>query len=1058
MITQITLDNVFSAIKVVDIIGPHVDLKKSGKSYKGKCPFHDESDASFTVSSELNIYKCFGCGKAGNGINFLMDYKSYSFPEAIKEVANYYSIEIIEDDLSDEEQAKQRKNELFFELYNLSADYFHQNLFKPDNAIALEYALSRFSMDQIDQFQIGYSSDDWHELFSHLLKHSDTNTDLLVESKLINRHENGRCYDFFRNRLMFPVWNSNNRVISFGGRILPNSEGPKYLNTSNSPIYNKSKALYLHSHAKKTIRETSTFYLVEGYTDAITLHNNGITNAVAPCGTALTGEQIQMLKRDATTAFLVYDSDTAGSNAAFKNASQLISAGFIVKIVTLPDGKDPDEYFNSTSKNLPTLKSLSKDFLYLKSEILAKSITDPLEVNDAVNYLIKLIACYPKKATRTTYIEQCAKRLKTTQKKFFDELNFIDANAVASSPELDSLPDGVDVSDYDKYGFYEYNHEYWFRNGNGSKNKYSNFTMKPLFHVISINDTRRIYELTNFRGLKKTVDFDMQEMVSITNFKKHIEGAGNYVFYGQEQHMSKLKLKLYDQTRTAYEVPTLGWQQKGFFAWSNGMVDMDGTFTEVDEDGLINFNNEYYFIPAFSKIYIDDRSLYIDERKFKYIKSDISLKDWSEKFINVFADNAKLGIAFYIAAIFRDVILHRFSNFPILNLFGPKGTGKSQMAMSLSCLFGLQQTPFNIHNGTKPGLAEHVQQFVNAFAWIDEYKNNIEYDKIETLKAIYDAIGRNRLNMDKGKKKETTLVNSAVILSGQEMPTADVALFSRVLFLRFNQTEFSQDEIDNYEDLKNIEKKGLSHLTSQILAHRKYFEENFHNVYNDVVRDINSELEDFIIEGRILKSFCSILAAYKTIADKLSLNMDYASLRSIAIQSIKTQNSQITSSNEISMFWGTVEALFDENEIIDNWHFKVDMCSDLNLNTGKHTLAKLTNVLMLKFTTIYKSYATHSRRSGQGVLPNSTLRYYLENSPHFLGVARASRFTLKEYSDDKSKFVEKNQITTAYCFDYDKLGINMIRNTTSEDSLTDTALPPHAALNNSKDSNDSMPF
>jgi hypothetical protein len=186
--------------------------------------------------------------------------------------------------------------------------------------------------------------------------------------------------------------------------------------------------------------------------------------------------------------------------------------------------------------------------------------------------------------------------------------------------------------------------------------------------------------------------------------------------------------------------------------------------------------------------------------------------------------------------------------------------------------------------------------------------------------------------------------------------------------------------------------------------------------------------------------------------------MDYASLRSIAIQSIKTQNSQITSSNEISMFWGTVEALFDENEIIDNWHFKVDMCSDLNLNTGKHTLAKLTNVLMLKFTTIYKSYATHSRRSGQGVLPNSTLRYYLENSPHFLGVARASRFTLKEYSDDKSKFVEKNQITTAYCFDYDKLGINMIRNTTSEDSLTDTALPPHAALNNSDDSDDSMPF
>ena len=1057
MISQITIDNVFSAVKAVDLISPHVTLKRSGKNYKGKCPFHKENDSSFTVSPVLNIYTCFGCNKSGNAINFLMDFKNISYPQAIKEAASHYSIEVIEDTTSQPDKETSHKRETFFELYESAKDRFHKNLFNPDNALALEYALSRFSLEQINQYQIGYAVDDWKDLFTHLKNETPADDPTLAESKLISE-SNGRYFDHFRNRLMFPIWNSANRVISFGGRILPDAEGPKYLNTQNSLIYNKSKALYLHSHAKKTIRETSTFYLVEGYTDAITLHNNGITNAVAPCGTALTVEQIKMLKRDANTAYLVYDGDSAGSNAAFTNASQLISAGFIVKIVTLPDGKDPDEYFNSTSKDLPTLKSLSKDFLYLKSEIFAKGITDPLEVNVAVKYLTKLIASYPEKATRITYIEQCAKKLKTTKKKFTDELNSIDANSIANSAELDSLPDDVDVSDYDKYGFYEYNHEYWFRNGNGGKNKLSNFTMKPLFHVISINDTRRIYEITNFRGLKKTVDFDMQEMVSLSNFRKHIEGAGNFLFYGAEQHMNKLKLKLYDQTRTCNEVATLGWQKEGFFAWSNGMVDMDGTFTEVDDNGLVNYNNNNFFIPAFSKIYIDDRSLYIDERKFKYIKREISLKDWSEKFINVFGDNAKLGIAFYIAALFRDVILHRFSNFPILNLFGPKGTGKSQMAMSLSCLFGLQQTPFNIHNGTKPGLAEHVQQFVNAFAWIDEYKNNIEYDKIETLKAIYDAIGRNRLNMDKGKKKETTLVNSAVILSGQEMPTADVALFSRVLFLRFNQTEFSQQEIDNYEDLKNIEKKGLSHLTSNILGHRKYFEENFYNVYNDVVRDINAELQDFIIEGRILKSFCSILAAYKTIADKLSLQMDYASLRSIAIQSIKTQNSQISSSNEISMFWGTVEALFDENQIIDRWHFNVKMCDELKINNSTLTFPKPINVLMLKFTTIYKLYATHSRRSGQGVLPNSTLRYYLENSPHFLGVTKSTRFTLKEFSADENKFVEKNQVTSAYCFDYDKLGINMIRNITAEDSLTGTSLPPHAALNDSDNSYDSLPF
>jgi len=516
--------------------------------------------------------------------------------------------------------------------------------------------------------------------------------------------------------------------------------------------------------------------------------------------------------------------------------------------------------------------------------------------------------------------------------------------------------------------------------------------------------------------------------------------------------MYKLKLKLYDETRTCEQIPNLGWQKEGFFAWANGIVDMDGKFSAIDDNGLVNFNNNDYFIPAFSKIYIDDRSLFIDERKFKHIDREISLEDWSEKFINVFGDNAKLGIAFYIAALFRDVLLHRFSNFPILNLFGPKGTGKSQMAMSLSCLFGTQQTPFNIHNGTKPGLAEHVQQFVNAFAWIDEYKNNIEYDKIETLKSIYDAIGRNRLNMDKGKKKETTLVNSAVILSGQEMPTADVALFSRVVFLQFHQTEYSQIEKDNYENLKEIEKQGLSHLTSQIMAHRKYFEENFPLNFAEVLRDIYAELEFSGIEDRILKSFCSILAAYKTLEKKLSLKMDYQNLRSVAIQSIKDQNSQISSSNEISMFWETIEALFDKNEIIDRWHFKIDMCDKIKCVDGNEVELKPTkNVLKLKFSTIYQLYAFQSKKSGQGVLPNSTLKYYLQNNPAFIGIEKASRFTLKEYSNDENKIIEQNQVTTAYCFDYTNLGINLMRIPTKDDPLAPEDKPPHSALDDKND-------
>jgi DNA primase catalytic core len=1032
MISQTTIDKVITTVNAVEIIGQYVNLKQSGKDYKGKCPFHKEKDASFTVSPELNIYKCFGCGTSGGTIKFLKENKGYSFPQAIKEIANYYSIEVIDDEISDEEKAIHRKNESLYELYDLAVDYYHQNLFKPENAIALEYAFSRFSLDQINKYQIGYASEDWKGLYNHLKSNSSVSNEVLVESKLIMCKDGVRYFDFFRNRIMFPIRNSSQRSISFGGRAMPESQGPKYLNTSNSSIFNKSKSLYLIDHAIRSIRESEAVTLVEGYTDAITLHEHSYSNALAPCGTALSDEHIKIISQYAKSALLIFDGDTAGIKAANSNAIRLINKGVLVKIVILPEGVDPNDYFNMPGTST-SIDKLSEDFLFYRAKSFSRRTNDPLLKHDGVKELSKLICCYSDKSLRNFYIDELSRIIKCTKKQFTDEIASLDASAAASHDPNEGLPDGIDISSYEQYGFYAYNNEYWFRNEKGGKQKLSNFVMKPLFHVESEMDSKRIFELINFRGHRIVVDFEPQEMVSIMNFRKLLDIKGNFLFWGQDQHMNKLKIKLYDETRTCSEIKNLGWQNEGFFAWSNGIVDQGGSYTAVDENGIVNYNNKDYFIPAYSKIYIDDRSIYLDERKFRYIESDIALSQWSELFIKVFGDNAKLGIAFWIATIFRDHLLNLFNNFPILNLFGPKGTGKSQMAMSLSCLFGKQQTPFNIHNGTKPGMAEHIQQFVNAFAWIDEYKNNIEYDKIETLKAIFDAIGRQRMNIDKGKKKETTLVNSAVILSGQEMPTADVALFSRMIFLQFHKSEYSQEEKKNYDHLKKMEKEGLSHLTSSIIAHREYFEENYYPTYDSVFSDIFSELEHASIEDRILRSFCTILAAFKTIHDKLSIPINYTELRSIAIKAITDQNSQISKSNEVSMFWETFEALFDENELIDKWHFKVVSCSELSLKAGKRQLDPDTLVLKFKFATIYKFYATHSKRSGQSVLPNSTLKYYLENNPAFLGIENSSKFRLKEFSSEEGKLTEKKQVTTAYCFNYNMLDINLVRISGEED-------------------------
>jgi DNA primase len=465
---------------------------------------------------------------------------------------------------------------------------------------------------------------------------------------------------------------------------------------------------------------------------------------------------------------------------------------------------------------------------------------------------------------------------------------------------------------------------------------------------------------------------------------------------------------------------------------------------------------------AFSKVFIDDKSVYLQERRFKFIDRNISLREYSDLFRKVFGKNAEFGLCFWLAAVFRDYVLFAFKNFPILNLFGPKGTGKSQMAVSLCSLFGESQIPFNIHNGTKPGLAEHVQQFSNAFAWIDEYKNNLEFDKIETLKSLFDSIGRNRLNTD--RRKETTQVNAATILSGQEMPTSDVALFSRLIFLQFNQAEFSQEEKHNYDRLKEMERDGLSHLTNQLIMHRDYFVKNFYDNYDSVLSEVYSILIHDGIEDRILRNWCTLAACLKTLEDRIDLGFSYQSLKPKLVESIRHQNIQVHTSDEIAAFWNIFEALYDENLLIEGWHFRIDLMDTIKQNKGERQLAEPCDILRFKYNALYMLYSERSRRMGAKPLPADTLRYYLENYRFFEGVFSSTKFYLKEFKD--GQMVEQKQITSAYCFRYDKIGINLRRTLATADdapaacnsNLNGGTLVPEPAEMSHAPADEDLPF
>ena len=1029
-------------LSIADQIGNYVSLKKKGLSYEGCCPFHDEKTPSFKVSPVKGIFKCFGCGKSGDLISFVMEKEKLDFMKAVFFLADKNSINYSQPQYTDQEKVEvKQKSDDRIEILNINEfalQYFKQQFLLSKDAI--NYMYSRINQCAPHwQFEIGYATNQWQGFYNHAKEHGYSFE--VMEKAGLCKFGKNRKYDVFRNRLIFPIRNISGSVVGFGGRDLSGDDkSAKYLNSAENPVYNKSKILYGLFHAKEAIAKQEEVNLVEGYTDVIKLHWLDAANTIGTCGTALTVYHAKLIKRYTKTVNLILDGDPAGQRAAILIGELLLRQGLNVSITPLPPKHDPDTFFqNGIMTGLEVvmpndyIKQHRQDFILYRASILLNGLdNDPQKRYEAVNELSRLINFKAEKTTKSMYIDTITETYKIGKQNFINEIKQAEVALLVRQDDDVIIPNGVDRGDWDKYGFYENKNSYYFKSREG-KAKHTNFTLKPIFHIDStnVNDSLRIYDLVNEDGFRIVLDFDMNEMNSINAFRRKLESRGNFLFWGTETHMAQLKMKLYKETTTCTEIKNLGWQKEGFWAWSNGISTENG-FIPVDDYGRVDFEIQNFYIPAFSRIYIKDRSVFLDERKFRFMENEITIPQWASKMVDVFGDNAKIGIAFYIAAIFRDHMLHLFKNFPLLNLFGPKGTGKSQLAVSLACMFGIQQTPYNIHNGTKAGLAEHIQQFRNSLAWIDEYKNNIDYEKVETLKSIYDSIGRNRLNFDKGKKKETTQVNSAVILSGQEMPTVDVALFSRMIFCQFNQDQYNNEQKQSYDDLKSIEGKGLSHITANLIQYRKEFVKLYFNVYNETLADFASECEGSYIEDRLLRSMVMIVSAFRVMAEsefKIDFGFDYKELKRVGLKSIKDQQSQMKSSNEVSIFWQALEAMTATSELIDFWDYRIDLKQTLNLRAGKTKFIGVKNILSLRFNMVVSKFRKYAKTSGLNSLPAGTLEYYLKNSPYYLGESPGTKFKNTVRIVDEIKI--ERTTSTCMCFDYDLLaemiGVNLIK-------------------------------
>lgn len=962
--------------------------RATGGNFIVSCPFHNEKTPSCHIYSKANKYHCFGCGEHGDPISFVRKTMNMSFMEACRYLADKQGLQLDDKPETDEQKEARTAKAAQREINYAARMWFVEQLAKSE--MAQEYVYGRWNKATVEQFGIGYAPDNFNELYKHL-REKGFRSDDLVKSKLFNENK-GKIYSVFRDRVMFPICNANGEVCGFSGRfIVEKDDHRKYVNTADCDVYKKGELLFGLDMAWKAITKQDCAILVEGNPDVVHMHQIGVENVVAACGTALTTEQIKILARATKNIVLLYDSDDAGQNATNKNGKRITAEGLNAYTLTIPpdsDGgkQDPDTFFTDKKQFALFIDKNRISFLeYLAKEKAPAVKGDVSATTKAVKEILNLIADRPE-SELSAHIQQLAKIL--PDKRLWNTA----LKEVQTEKKAEATRNGYsdrDLKMIDVYGFYEKNNSYRMQSTpEGGYKEVSNFVLEPLFHIESTINAKRLYQLKNNRGVTRGLEIAQKDLVSLSAFRTKVESFGNFLFLGSETDLGKIKAYLYENTKSCIEVEQLGWQREGFWVWSNGIVSADGRFHPIDEYGCVEHNGQWYYIPALSRFFASDTTLFQFERKFIYkAGATADLNTLAEKMLTVYGNNSVVGICFYLATLFRDIVFRKNGCFPILNIFGEKNTGKTQMAVTLLQLFGDMERGINGETATIPAMGDHISHCRNALCHIDEYKNNWDPVKIEMMKSVYDGVGRSRMNMDKDKKKETLPVDCGVILTGQEMTTMDDALFSRVLYLTATQTVRTEAQIAAFDDLKEYEKKGLSCITNRLLSLRNVVEENFDDCLQQTKNDIAQAIDVSRTNVRLVQNWTSVLAVFRSLEEHLTLPYNYYNVLGVFVDKIKAQNASVKDISDTAEFWSAVEFLLVNGEIQTGYDIKL-IFNKPNITIGNMTYSQPMTILYLNPDRVFKLYAQQRRRTSTAKernIPESTLKFYLQRSDEYLG-------------------------------------------------------------------------
>lgn len=596
------------------------------------------------------------------------------------------------------------------------------------------------------------------------------------------------------------------------------------------------------------------------------------------------------------------------------------------------------------------------------------------------------------------------------------------------------LKPGVDPSFVLENGFYGYvggpQTGYYFRSGEKTFSTQSNFVIEPLMHVYSKGDNKRIIGINN--GFKKAIlDMPSRALISLDLFSASCYEEGNFMFWGSKQHLMRILNTINDKFPQCYELKTLGWQPEGFFAWNNYVyVPKDESLKEFSSLGIVEVNDTNYFSPSASDIYSNQRSEddeYENDRYLTYIKSDVNLEQWAELFHKVYPAHSIYGIAFVMIGLFKDVIYKIDNNCPHLSAYGQKGSGKSKFAESINAVFLNDLLPFNLNFGTEFAFFTRLARFRNCVTWFDEFDDNaIKEDRFQSIKAAYDGAGRERGKGGNKNKTEMARVNSALLLTGQYLSTRDDnSALSRCIVLPFFPEQRSSEQEKNYENLKKLEKKGLTSVIIEILKYRSEFEKEYPRLFYETFTQLKELVQksNGIYQERILRNYTAVANCFRFFSDRIKFPFTFDMVMQSCAKDIVRLSTIISESDSLADFWNTVEFLLETGEIYEGYHFKIAEHAVITIKKeGKEEpqkFAKPTKLLFIRLTSIHKLYLeAHRKQTGKTGINLQSLDLYLSSAKGFVGKSSAQRFTSRD---------GQSTVTSCYVFDYSILGVSLER-------------------------------